>query len=59
MMPTGERRFYLGLILKQKQKEREMYENATQNSGGKGSRKKRVSGDQLKAQIKNGNVPLQ
>jgi hypothetical protein len=60
MMPTNERRFYLGMLLKIKQREREMYENsANNNTGGKGNRKKTISGDQLKAQIKSGNVPLQ
>ena len=48
------------MLLKIKQKEKEMYENSTnKNSGGKGNRKKTISGDQLKAQIKSGNVPLQ
>lgn len=36
----------------------EMREKQAQTSGGKGTRKTRVSGDALKTRMKNGDVPL-
>ena len=58
-MPTSERRFYLGLLVQQKQKEQEHYDNAKkQNSGSKGSRNSTISGDALKNKIKSGEIPV-
>jgi hypothetical protein len=58
-MPTAERRFYLGLLIQQKQKEQEQYENTKNNSSGsKGNRKTKISGDALKNQIKSGKIPI-
>ena len=54
-MPTAERRFYLGLLVKKNQKEKEMMEHKKANGKGK----KTISGDALKEQIKSGKVPLQ
>jgi len=54
-MPTGERRFYLGLLVRKNHREQEIIENKKANQKGK----KTVSGETLKAQIKSGQVPLQ
>ena len=59
IMPTSERRYYLGLLVQSKQKEQEQYENAqTPKSNSKGSRQTKISGDALKNRIKTGQVPL-
>jgi hypothetical protein len=59
IMPTAERRFYLGLLVQSKQKEQEHYENAqSSKSNSKGSRQTKISGDALKSKIKTGQVPL-
>jgi len=58
-MPTAERRFYLGLLVQQKQNEQEQYENAKkESSGSKGNKKTTISGNVLKNKIKSGEVPL-
>lgn len=58
-MPTSERRFYLGLLIQEKQKQKEHYENSKkQSSGSKGNRKSTISGDVLKNKIKSGEIPL-
>lgn len=58
-MPVAERRFHLGMLLKQRQYETEKMEKINQpQSNGKGTRQKRISGEALKTQIKSGNVPM-
>jgi len=62
-MPTYERRFFLSLLTKEanerkEEVERMKEETKTRNSGGKGNRTTRVSGDALKSKMKNGEIPL-
>lgn len=61
VLPTYERRFYLGLLTRdvrlREEKVEEMKEQ-TQTTGGKGNRKTRVSGEALKTRMKNGDVPM-
>jgi len=61
MMPTYERRFFLGLLTKEyrereEQQEKMREQQSTKN--GKGSRRSRVSGSALKERFKNGDVPI-
>lgn len=61
-MPTYERRFFLSLLTKEaKQREEETEkmreEIRNRNSSSKGSRNTRISGDALKAKMKNGEIP--
>ncbi len=59
MMPTAERRFYLGLLLKNKHEEEAKKEDGSDSvSTSKGTRKKRIGGRALKNKIKAGEVPL-
>jgi hypothetical protein len=59
-MPTNERRYYMGMLIKSKHDEQvkteEMKNKANKNA--KGSRKTKVSGEALKNKIKSGEVPL-
>lgn len=56
-MPTGERRYYLGRLIKDKQEEQEkMEEMKNKTKGGKGTRKTTVSGEALKHKIKSGEI---
>jgi hypothetical protein len=59
-MPTNERRYYMGMLIKSKQEEQARVEETTNkaNSNAKGSRKTKVSGEALKNKIKSGEVPL-
>jgi hypothetical protein len=59
-MPTNERRFYMGMLIKTKSEEQEAAEqaNAKANPNAKGNRKTKVSGEALKNKIKSGEVPL-
>lgn len=60
-MPTYERRFFLGQLIKQKVQADEISEKqreAAKTSTGKGSRTTRVSGEALKNRIKSGDIPL-
>lgn len=58
-MPTNERRFHIGMLVKNKSEEQErMKEMYDKSSGGKGTRKTRISGEALKSRIKSGDVPL-
>lgn len=58
-MPTNERRFHIGMLVKNKSEEQErMKEMYDKSSGGKGTRKTRISGEVLKSRIKSGDVPL-
>jgi len=57
-MPTYERRFFLSLLTKQLKEQHEYTENVKKsNKNEKGSRSSTVSGDALKARIKNGDIP--
>ena len=53
-MPTGERRYYLGLLVKSKNEEQARHEAMSRSSG----KKRRVSGEALKNQITSGKLPL-
>lgn len=61
MMPTCERRFFLGLATKsaieREEYIEEMKKNA-QNRNSKGSRSTSVSGEALKSRMKSGDIPL-
>lgn len=58
-MPTNERRFHIGLLVKNKSEERERMQQMQKNiSSSNGNRKRTISGEALKSQIKNGQVPL-
>lgn len=59
-MPTYERRFFLGLLTKERRDREEQIEKMkeqAQNKSGKGSRTTRVSGEALKNKIKSGEIP--
>ena len=61
-MPTYERRYYLGMLTKdfeRKQEQIEEQKDQQTTSGGKGSRTSKISGNQLKNKINNGDIPLQ
>lgn len=57
-MPTNERRFYLGMLLKDKHREDEAMENARKNSTSRNGKTTRVSGEALKSKIKSGQIPI-
>jgi hypothetical protein len=59
-MPTSERRFHLGMLVKTKKEEQERAEEMQNksSSGGKGTRKTKIGGEALKSKIKSGEVPL-
>ena len=56
-MPTGERRYFLSLLIKNKTEENERMKET--KSTGKGKRTSTISGDALKSRIKSGNLPLE
>ena len=61
MMPTYERRYFLSLKSKQLKEREEKYEEMKSNSsssGKSGTKKTKISGDALKAKMKNGDIPL-
>ena len=62
VMPTYERRFFLGLLTKdareREEKTEEMRQKYQNNNNSKGSRNTRISGDQLKTRMQNGDIPL-
>ena len=58
MMPVYERRFFIDLLIKQKEKTIENAENQSSNKNAKGSRQSKISGDALKTRMKNGDIPL-
>jgi len=62
VMPTYERRYFLGMLTKDYERKEEAYEEARENekspTGGKGSRTSKVSGKQLKTKMKSGEIPL-
>ena len=57
MMPTGERRFYLGKLLEKRQKAQSINDNKKRNSG-RGKRTTTIGGDALKNGLKSGEIPL-
>jgi len=60
-MPTYERRYFIGMLTKTLEKKEEAIEEAKEQatvSGGKGSRTSKVSGQQLKTRMNNGDIPL-
>ena len=58
-MPTAERRFHLGLLLKTKQQEQEEMEKSQSNvKNAKGERKTKISGNALKSKLKSGEIPM-
>jgi hypothetical protein len=58
-MAVYERRFFISMLLKQHEKQQEIYENQTEkNSNTKGNRKTKISGDNLKSKMKSGEIPL-
>ncbi len=59
-MSVYERRSYLSLLLNENTKKSEMIEEENEKLKNKnGSRTTRVSGDQLKAKLKSGEIPNQ
>lgn len=61
-MPTGYRRYFLGLKLRENTRQQEQMEKQRQeekNRGVKGSRNVIISGDALKTRMNNGDIPLQ
>lgn len=58
MMPVYERRFFIDMLVKQREKMTEDSENQQPNKNAKGSRQSRISGDSLKNKMKNGQIPL-
>lgn len=60
-MPTYERRFFLTTFINENEKRKEQEEEQTANasSSSNGKRTTKVSGDQLKARLKNGEIPNQ
>ena len=57
-MPTNERRFYLGMLVKNKTEEREHAEQIRKNSSSKGKRTTTISGEALKNRFKSGEIPF-
>lgn len=59
-MPVYERRFFINILLKQKQQQQEYVENNSNvsNPNAKGNRKSKISGDALKSKMKSGEIPL-
>lgn len=60
-MTVYERRNYLNLLLDEGRKKEEKMEEEMDKlkTGGKGTRSSRISGDQLKAKLKSGEIPNQ
>ena len=61
-MSVYERRQYLSLLINENQKKTEAAEEQRDqyvNKNAKGNRSSRVSGDQLKAKLKSGEIPNQ
>ncbi len=60
-MPTYERRFFIGQLVKQKVQQDEISEKqreASKTNTGKGTRNTRVSGQALKNRMNSGDIPL-
>jgi hypothetical protein len=60
-MPTYERRFFLGQLVKDINKKEEHFEKMKEESkvkNGKGNRTTKISGQQLKNKLKTGEIPI-
>lgn len=60
MMPTYERRFFIGQLTRdvmQKNEHMEKMQEQQQTKGSKGSRSTRVSGEALKNKMRSGDIP--
>jgi hypothetical protein len=59
-MPTNERRYYMGMLIKSKQEEQAKAEEIRDkaNPNAKGNRKTKISGDALKSKMSSGEIPL-
>lgn len=60
-MPVSERRYFIGLLMRDNSRREEEIERAKENqsnNGKGGSRTKKISGDSLKTRMKNGDLPL-
>lgn len=59
MTPTYERRFYLDLLINENKRRTEQMEEQRNNmlSSSKGVRNTKISGEQLKAKLKSGEIP--
>ena len=58
MMPVYERRFFIDLLMKQREKSNEELNNKVSNKNAKGSRQSKISGDALKTKMQTGQIPL-
>lgn len=58
-MSVYERRNYLSLLLNENQNIKEAEEQSLNKTSSNGSRTTRISGDQLKAKLKSGEIPNQ
>lgn len=56
-MPTNERRFHIGMLVKNKSNEQERMKEVHDKTS-KGVKKTKISGDALISKIKSGDVPL-
>lgn len=56
-MPTNERRFHIGMLVKNKSDEQERMREVHDKTS-KGVKKTRIGGDALVSKIKSGDVPL-
>lgn len=58
MMPTYERRFFLGLLTKDiKEREEKIEELKNSNKNSKSGKQTRITGDALKNRLKSGQMP--
>lgn len=60
-MPTYERRFFLSMLVRDREKHEEQVEQMSEenkNKGAKGSRQTKVSGNALKSKMSSGQIPL-
>lgn len=55
MMPTAERRYHLGKLLKAYHKQQDQQQNQSKSNGK--SRTTTISGDQLKNKLRSGQIP--
>lgn len=56
-MPTGERRFYLSLLIKNKKEEEERIAQIPKKIS-KGKKSTTIGGDALKSKLKSGDLPV-
>lgn len=58
-MPTSERRYYLGMLVRTKEQEMKMAEEQKRTSSSKGTRKTTIGGEALKNKMKSGEIKPQ